>query len=117
MRNDRQHPASALLDHLDAEAEALLQGKIDQAVEGAEEKDALLKALRAGGEISPEMRARIVAAAERNGRLLHAASEGLQAAIRRLGDLRDLRDGKGTYGADGGRQSQGRPGGRIEKRV
>lgn len=97
---------------------ALLDREYDLAVSGdfegldrlLREKEASIAELTASGALTREAAQQLATKADRNQRVLRAASEGIRDVARRLAELRRLQDGFDSYSADGHRRNAPKPG-------
>ncbi|MEX0369537.1 MAG: flagellar biosynthesis protein FlgN [Tateyamaria sp.] len=119
MKDDRLAPLLDELDDLlDAERQALLDGKLDQVERMFKRKTALMDALgnpEPGDETRIEdVRSKLL----RNRDLLGSAAEGIRSVAQRLATVRRVRHSLETYDERGQRKSVNlTPGSSLEKRA
>lgn len=94
----RETAASELRAVMRAEREALIGGRLSDAVEMARRKAQVLETFDPSGHDPADLGA-LLRMSERNAELLRAARDGIAAAVRRLSELESAGTGV-TYGAD-----------------
>ncbi|WP_370399797.1 flagellar biosynthesis protein FlgN [Sulfitobacter sp. JB4-11] len=100
-KNTERDGVVALNTLLDAEREALLQGDLESLADMLPTKEALIEDMN---EAPPADIAAVQALGgkvRRNQLLLDGALEGIRAAVKRMAEMREIRAGLETYGADG----------------
>ena len=96
-----KHQIDALSDLLDSEREALLKGDLERLAEMLEPKETLIEAINALPKENVNSLRRLDNKVKRNQLLLDGALEGIRAVATRMAELRQVRNGLETYGADG----------------
>lgn len=95
--DDLQSRIDALDDLLDAEREALLQGKLDEVSRLHVRKEQLIDDLSCHAFPDPDGIGDLRAKVERNQALLDSALEGVRSVARRLAAIRRVRRSLDTY--------------------
>lgn len=108
--------ATALLDILDEEAEALKGADFDRVNHLAREKEQLIEGL-AQSRMSQRLAIRIGKRAQRNAKLFEAAINGIKSAGKRLSEMRSVRDGMRVYGSEGEVQNVKTTAGKLERKA
>lgn len=96
-----KHQIDALSDLLDSERKALLAGELNRLADMLEPKETLIDAINAGPQDDLNGLRQLDAKVKRNQLLLDGALEGIRAVAIRMAELRQVRNGLETYGADG----------------
>lgn len=109
---------AALDDLLEDERDALLNGRLESIAALHDRKSELIEELRHLDLKDQQKLSQLGQKLDRNRALLSSALDGIRAVIQRLADVRQVREGLETYGADGQRKLIKTPGEQsLEKRA